>query len=140
LGELLCTILKEVHKVRFFAAKVVSIILNSLMTDRIFLYAGMEELQVLGDFSASDWRNLPKFNQSIVRHLFEPACLRRCSRTGRKAHTSSRSMPSQPWLSTTRLCSMVWPPAWANCVRRLLFHLQRRPRLQQVQVGRGILR
>jgi hypothetical protein len=74
--KLLRTVLKEVHKVRRFAAEAVSIGSDSLRTNGMFLYAAMEELRVLREFSACDWCNHPKFNQSIVRHLFE-TCLPR---------------------------------------------------------------
>jgi hypothetical protein len=74
--KLLKTNLKEVHKVRRFAAEAVFIGADSLRTNGMFLYAAMEELQVLREFSSCDWRNHPKFNQSIVRHLFE-TCLPR---------------------------------------------------------------
>ncbi len=73
-AKLLRTILREVHKVRRFAAEAMSIGSDSLQTNGMFLYAAMEELRVLREFSACDWRNYPKFNQSIVRHLFE-TCL-----------------------------------------------------------------
>jgi hypothetical protein len=46
------------------------------MTNGIFLYAALEELRVLTEFSAADWRNHPKFNQNVVHHLFE-TCLPR---------------------------------------------------------------
>jgi hypothetical protein len=74
--KLLRTILKEIHAVRRFAAEAVSIGSDSLKTNGMFLYAAMEELRVLREFSECDWRNHPKFNQSIVRHLFE-TCLPR---------------------------------------------------------------
>ena len=74
--KLLRTILKEVHKVRRFAAEAVSIGSDTLMANGMFLYAAMEELRVLREFSTCDWRDHPKFNQSIVRHLFE-TCLPR---------------------------------------------------------------
>ncbi len=44
------------------------------MTNGMFLYAALEELQVLREFLANDWQNHPKFNQNIMRHLFE-TCL-----------------------------------------------------------------
>ncbi len=59
---------------RRIPAKAVSISLDSLMTNGMFLYAALEELQVLREYSANDWPNHPKFNQNIVRHLFE-TCL-----------------------------------------------------------------
>jgi hypothetical protein len=74
--KLLRTILKEVHKVWRFTAKAVSISLDSLMTNGLFLYTALEELRVLREFSANDWQNHPKFNQNIVYHLFE-TCLPR---------------------------------------------------------------
>ena len=74
--KLLRTILKEVHKVRRFAAEAVSVGSDTLMANGMFLYAALEELRVLREFSTCDWRNHPKFNQSIVRHLFE-TCLPR---------------------------------------------------------------
>ncbi len=81
--KLLQTILKEVHKVRWFAAEAVSIGTDSLSTNGMFLYAALEELRVLREFATCDWRNHPKFNQSIVRHLFE-TCLPRAVFENRK--------------------------------------------------------
>jgi hypothetical protein len=52
--KLLRTILKKVHKVRQFAAEVVSIGSDLLMTNGIFLYAAHEELRVLREFSVAD--------------------------------------------------------------------------------------
>ena len=68
---------------RRFAAEVVSIGSDSLRTNGMFLYAAMEELRVLREFSECDWRNHSKFNQSIVRHLFE-TCLPRAVYETRK--------------------------------------------------------
>ncbi len=59
---------------RRFAAEAVSIGLDSLSTNGMFLYPALEELRVLREFATCDWRNHPKFNQNIVRHLFE-TCL-----------------------------------------------------------------
>ncbi len=81
--KLLRTILKEVHKVRRFAAEAVSIGSDSLMTTEMFLYAALEELRVLREFWGNDWQNHPKFNQNIVRHLFE-TCLPRAVYESRK--------------------------------------------------------
>ena len=74
--KLLRTILKEVHKVRRFAAEAVSIGSDSLSTNGMFLYVALEELRVLREFAACDWHDHPKINQNIVRHLFE-TCLPR---------------------------------------------------------------
>jgi hypothetical protein len=81
--KLLRTVLKEFHKVRRFAAEAVSIGSDSLRTNGVFLYAAMEELRVLREFLECDWRNHPKFNQSIVRHLFK-TCLPRAVYETRK--------------------------------------------------------
>ena len=40
----------------------------------MFLYTALEELRVLREFATCNWRNHPKFNQNIVRHLFK-TCL-----------------------------------------------------------------
>jgi hypothetical protein len=72
--KLLRIILKEVHRVKHFATEGVSIGTNSLTTNGMFLYAALEELQVLQEFTSCGWHNHPKFNQNIVRHLFE-TCL-----------------------------------------------------------------
>jgi hypothetical protein len=81
--KLLRTILKEVHKVRRFAAEAVSIGSDSMSTNGMFLYAALEELRVLREFATCDWHNHPKFNQNIVRHLFE-TCLPRAVFENRK--------------------------------------------------------
>jgi hypothetical protein len=81
--KLLKTILKEIHKVRRFAAEAVSIGLDSLSTNGMFLYEALEELLVLQEFATCNWRNHPEFNQNIVRHLFE-TCLPRTVFENRK--------------------------------------------------------
>ncbi len=72
--KLLRTIIREVHKVQCFAVEAVLFGTDLLSANRMFLYAAMEELRVLREFSTCDWQNHPKFNQNIVRHLFE-TCL-----------------------------------------------------------------
>ena len=74
--KLLCTIFKKVHKIRHFASEAVSLGADSLQTNGMFLYAAVEELQVLRELEASDWHNHPKFTQNVVLHLFE-TCLPR---------------------------------------------------------------
>jgi len=81
--KLLRTILKEVHKVRWFAAEAVSIGTDYLSTNGMFLYVALEELRILREFATCDWHNHPKFNQNIVRHLFE-TCLPRVVFENRK--------------------------------------------------------
>ena len=58
-----------------FAAEAVSIGSDSLMTNGMFLYTALEELRVLQEFATCDWQNHPKFNQSIVWHLFKTCLL-----------------------------------------------------------------
>jgi hypothetical protein len=72
--KLLRTIIKEVHKVQRFAAEAVSFGTDLLAANGMFLYAAMEELGILREFSSCNWRNHPKFNQNIIRHLFK-TCL-----------------------------------------------------------------
>jgi hypothetical protein len=74
--KLLRTIIREVYKVQQFTAEAVSFGKDSLLANRMFLYVGMEELRVLREFASCNWHNQPKFNQNIVRHLFE-TCLPR---------------------------------------------------------------
>ena len=81
----------EGHKVTRFAAKAVSIGSDSLRTNGMFLYTAMEELRMLREFSACDWHNHPKFNQSIVRHLFET-----CSALGLAPTSTLEPPPVSP--------------------------------------------
>ena len=85
--KLLKRILKEVHKVRRFAAEAVSIGLDSLSTNGMFLYAALEELRVLREFA-----------RILYATCLKPVCHERCLRTGRRGrgYTPSRSMLSQP--------------------------------------------
>jgi len=89
--KLLKTILKEVHKVRRrFAAEAVSVGSDSLSTNRMFLYVALEELCVMREFATCNWRNHLKFNQNIVRHLFEtclPQAVFESSKEGAGLHT-----------------------------------------------------
>ena len=89
--KLLRTILKEVHKVRRFAAEAVSIGLDLLSTNGMFLYVALEELRILWEFATCDWRNHPKFNQNIVRHLFE-TCLSRAVFENRKKRAGLQTL------------------------------------------------
>jgi hypothetical protein len=72
--KLLKTIIREVHRVQRFVAEAVSFGMDSLSANGMFLYAAMEELRVLREFASCNWRNHPKFNQNILRQLFE-TCL-----------------------------------------------------------------
>jgi hypothetical protein len=87
--RLLSTIFKEMHKVRRFAAEAVQIGTDALVTNGMFLYTALEELRVLREFSASDWRNHLKFNQNIVHHMFE-TCLPRVVFKNRKDGAGSQ--------------------------------------------------
>jgi hypothetical protein len=86
--------------VRRFAAEAVSIGTDALVSNGMFLYAALEELRVLRDFSASDWRNHPKFNQNIVRHLFE-TCLPRAVFKNRKDGTGSQILKINTLMAAT---------------------------------------
>ena len=81
----------EGHKVTRFAAKAVSIGSDSLRANGMFLYTAMEELRMLREFSACDWHNHPKFNQSIVHHLFET-----CSALGLAPTSTLDHLPFHP--------------------------------------------
>ncbi len=72
--KLLRTILKEAHTARRIVAEAVSIGIDFLSTNGMLLCATLEELQILREFASCNLRNQPKFNQNIVRHLFE-TCL-----------------------------------------------------------------
>ncbi len=98
--KLLSTIFKEVHKVRWFAAEAVSIGTDALVTNRMFLYAALEELWVVRDFSTSDWQNHPKFNQNIVHHLFE-TCLPNAVFENRKDGVGSQILKINTLMATT---------------------------------------
>ena len=82
----------EGHKVTRFAAKAVSIGSDSLRANGMFLYTAMEELRMLREFSACDWHNRPKFNQSIVCHLFET-----CSALGLAPTSTLKPPPVLPY-------------------------------------------
>ncbi len=124
--KLLCTILKEVHKVWRFAAEAVSIGSDSLMNNGMFLYAALEELRVLREFLVNDWQNHPKFNQNIVRHLFE-TCLPWAVYESRKEGSHILKINA---LTATgerhQARSTALPPAWVNCIRRWAYHRPRR--------------
>jgi hypothetical protein len=61
-------------------------------TNGMFLYTAMEELRMLREFSVCDWHNHPKFNQSIVRHLFET-----CSALGLAPTSTLKPPPVLPY-------------------------------------------
>jgi len=103
--KLLQTILKEVHKVRRFAAEAVSFGTDSLSTNGMFLYAALEELRVLREFATCDWRNHLKFNQNIVRHLFE-TCLPRAVFENRKEGAGLHTLKINA-LTTVTECHQV---------------------------------
>jgi hypothetical protein len=98
--KLLSTIFKEVHKVRRFAVEAVLIGADTLVTNGMFLYTALEELWVLREFSTSDWWNHLKFNQNIVRHLFE-TCLPRAVFENRKYGAGSQILKINTLTATT---------------------------------------
>jgi hypothetical protein len=113
--KLLKTILKEVHKVRRFVAEAVSIGSDSLSTNGT--------LRVLQEFATCGWRNHPKFNQNIVRHLFE-TCLPQAVFENRKEGAGLHTLRINA-LTTITECHQVLlnevATEWENCGQRLVF-------------------
>jgi hypothetical protein len=68
--KLLKVIFQEVHKVRVFAADLGNIKDDTAQVNRLFLYAALEELHVLRDFAAHQYRHHPKYYNQVVEHLF----------------------------------------------------------------------
>ncbi len=83
-----------------FSTEAVSIRTDTLVTNEMFLYAALEELWVLREFSTSDWRNHPKFNQNIVHRLFE-TCLPRAVFENRKDSMGSQILQINTLMATT---------------------------------------
>ncbi|KAL3805739.1 hypothetical protein ACHAW5_003819 [Stephanodiscus triporus] len=68
--KLLKVIFQEVHKVRVFAADLGNLKDDTGRVNGLFLYAALEELRVLRDFAAHQYRHHPKYNNQVVEHLF----------------------------------------------------------------------
>ena len=63
-------IFQEVHKVRVFAADLGNLKDDMGRVNGLFLYAALEELRVLRDFAAQQYRHHPKYSNQVVEHLF----------------------------------------------------------------------
>ena len=68
--KLLKVIFQEIHKVRVFAADLGNLKDDTGRVNGLFLYAALEELRVLRDFAANQYRHHPKYNNQVVEHLF----------------------------------------------------------------------
>jgi hypothetical protein len=108
--KLLRTILKEVHKARRFAAAAVSIGTDVLVR-RVGRDSGFEGV------ASCNWRDHPKFNQNIVRHLFE-TCLPRTVYENRKECASGHSLKINAITATTE-CHQALLNGIATSMREL---------------------
>jgi hypothetical protein len=68
--KLLKVIFQEVHKVRVFAADLGNVEDDTPQINGLFLYTAPEELRVLRDFAAHQYRHHPKYNNQVVEHVF----------------------------------------------------------------------
>jgi hypothetical protein len=68
--KLLKVIFREVHKVKVFVADLGNIKDDTAWVNGLFLYAALEELRVLRDFAAHQYRHHLKYNNQVVEHLF----------------------------------------------------------------------
>jgi len=68
--KLLKVLFQEIHKVRMFASELGNFRDDNVRVNGLFLYATLEELRVLREFTSHDYRRHPKYNQCIVLHLF----------------------------------------------------------------------
>jgi hypothetical protein len=73
--KLLKTIFKEIHRVRMFVVELGNVRDDPARVNGLFLYAALKELRILHDFHAHDYRHHPKYNQSVVLHLFDTSLL-----------------------------------------------------------------
>ena len=69
--KLLKVLFQEIHKVRIFASELGNIRDDNARVNGLFLYAALEELQVLREFASHDYCRHPKYSQCIVLHLFD---------------------------------------------------------------------
>jgi hypothetical protein len=68
--KLLKVIFQEVRKVRVFAADLGNVKDDTAWVNGLFLYAALEELRVPRDFAAHQYRHHPKYNNQVMKHLF----------------------------------------------------------------------
>jgi hypothetical protein len=69
--KLLKVLFKEIHKVHMFAGELGNVKDDPARVNSLFLYAALEELQVLREFELYDHHSHPKYNQMVVLHLFD---------------------------------------------------------------------
>ncbi len=69
--KLLKTIFQATHKARSFATEAGGSDMDSLRTNGYFLYAALEELSVLKDFSKVKWRRHEEFGYNMLGFVFE---------------------------------------------------------------------
>ena len=69
--KLLKVMFKEIHKARMFGATLGTVKDDPVRVNGLYLYAALEELRVLQDFEAHNYRRHPKYNQMVVLHLFD---------------------------------------------------------------------
>ena len=69
--KLLKTIFQATHKARSFATEAGGTEMDPLRTNGYFLYAALEELRVLKDFSKVKWRRHDEFGYNMLGFVFE---------------------------------------------------------------------
>jgi hypothetical protein len=69
--KLLRVLFKEVHGVRMHAAGLKHVVGDPARVNGLYLYAALEELRVLREFAAHDYRQHPKYNHFVTMNLFD---------------------------------------------------------------------
>ena len=69
--KLLTTVFKATHGVRSFATEASGPAMDPLQTNGYFLYAALEELRVLKEFSKVKWRRHEEFGHNMLGFVFE---------------------------------------------------------------------
>jgi hypothetical protein len=90
--KLLKVIFQEVHKVWVFAADLGNLKDDMGQVNGLFLYAALEELQVLRDFATHQYRHHPKYNNQVVEHLFNTSVPRAVYKRGLGSGSSGGSI------------------------------------------------
>ena len=90
--KLLKVIFQEVHKVRVFAADLGNLKDDMGRVNGLFLYAALEELRVLRDFAAQQYRHHPKYSNQVVEHLFNTSVPRAVYERGLGSGSSGGSI------------------------------------------------
>ncbi len=90
--KLLKVIFQEVHKVRVFAADLGNVKDDTAWVNGLFLYPALEELRVLRDFAAHQYRHHPKYNNQVVEYLFNTSVPRAVYEKGLGSGSSGGSI------------------------------------------------